>query len=192
MTACLELLHRHTGGRQRFGVGDALVPQRIELARRHERRGQARELAAQRRDARIGPVGWRAVEVPEPVHQRARQEVARRILVVGRAIEGAIGDRAYQELAGDRRAAAVARQLAGDGRDVAAGAPARDQQRARPAAQLGCVLGNPAQRRVTVLGGRRKRCSGACRSRRRRDHPCAGTCRVERIVGSRHPAQPPP
>jgi hypothetical protein len=113
MTSGLQLLGRHTGGHQRFGVSEALVPQRIELARRHESRGQALVLAAQRRDARIGAVGRRTIEVPEPVHQRARQEVARRILVVGRAIERAIGDRAYQELAGDRRAATVARQLAG-------------------------------------------------------------------------------
>src|SRR5882672_3486640 len=84
---------------QGFGVSDSLVAQRIELAGQYQRLRQALEFAAQRRDARIGSVCGRTVQVPEPVHQRARQEVARRIVIVGRAVERAVGDRAYQKLA---------------------------------------------------------------------------------------------
>src|SRR5262249_26964391 len=108
-------------------------------------------LAPERRDARIGAIGRRAIEVPEPEHQRARQEVTRRIIVVGRAVKRAIGDWAYQELACTMWATAIARQLAGDGSDVAAGAPARNHHRPRPPAQFSRVLGDPARRRVTVL-----------------------------------------
>ena len=99
MAASFKLLYRHTGGSHGFGVSDTLVAQRIELAGRHERRRQALEFAAQRRDARIGSVGRRTVQVPEPEHQRARQEVARRVVVVRRAVEPAVGDWAYQKLA---------------------------------------------------------------------------------------------
>src|SRR6266481_4055101 len=99
VAATVKLLDRHTGGSQGFGVSDTLVAQRIELAGDHQRLRQALEFAAQWRDARIGSVCGRTVQVPEPVHQRARQEVARRIVIVGRAVERAVGDRAYQKLA---------------------------------------------------------------------------------------------
>src|SRR3954465_10559201 len=113
MATRLELLDRDALSRHRFRIGDALVAQRIELAGDDESRWQAGDLAAQRRDARIGAVGRRAVEGPEPVHQGAREEVAGRIVVVGGTIEAAVGDRAYQELAGNLGSAPVARELAG-------------------------------------------------------------------------------
>ena len=193
VAARLELLDRHACRSQCFGVGDTLVTQRIELTGHHESRGQARELAAERRNARVGAIGGRAVDVPEPVHQRPRQEIARRIFVVGRTIEGAVGDRAYQKLARDLRAAAVARQLAGDGCDVAAGAPARDQNRSRHAAELGRVLGDPARRRIAVFCRGREAVFGRMTiPDTDEDHP--GTpahVAAERIVGllvTQHPA----
>ena len=57
MAARLELLDRDAGGRHCLGIGDALVAQRIELAGDDQGRRQAGDLAAQRRDARIGAVG---------------------------------------------------------------------------------------------------------------------------------------
>ena len=57
MAVRLQLLDRDACGRHRLGIGDAFVAQRIELAGRHEGRRQAGDLAAQRRDPRIGAVG---------------------------------------------------------------------------------------------------------------------------------------
>ena len=65
----LELLDRHARGSKRFRVGYAFVTQRIELAGDDERLWQILQLAAQRRDAWIGAVGGRTIDVPEPVHQ---------------------------------------------------------------------------------------------------------------------------
>jgi hypothetical protein len=96
VAASVELVDRHTRSSQRFGVSDTLVAKQIEFAGRHEGLRQALEFAAQWRDARIGSVARRTVQVPEPVHQRARQKVARRIVVVRRAVESAVGDWAHQ------------------------------------------------------------------------------------------------
>ena len=109
VAARLELLDRHTGGGQGFGVSDTLVAQRIELAGRHQCRWQALEFAAQRRDARIGAVGRRAIEVPEPVHQRARQEIAGRVFgVEGRSkVQSVTGQtRNWPEICGPPRSRA--------------------------------------------------------------------------------------
>jgi hypothetical protein len=90
MRPCSCWRDRHACGGRCFGIGDTLVTQRIELTSNDECRGQAFKFAAERRSARIRAVSGRAVDVPEPVHQRARQEVARRIFVVGWAIECAV------------------------------------------------------------------------------------------------------
>src|ERR1700751_6374474 len=71
---------------------------------------------------------------------------------VGRAVERAIGDRAHEKLASDLGPTARFRELAGHGRDIAAGAPARNQHRPRPAAELDRMVGDPARRRIAVFG----------------------------------------
>ena len=193
VAAGLDLLDRNACGCKRFRVGDTLVTQRIELAGDDERLRQIRQLAAQRRDARIGAVGGRTIDVPEPVHQRARQEIAGRIVGIGRAIERTVGDRAYQELPCDVRAAALLRQLAGHGRDIAAGAPAGDHDRTWFSAELGGVLGNPARRGVAIFCCRRESMFGRMPvSDTDEDHPGAPAhVTAERIVGllvAEHPA----
>jgi len=57
MAARLKLLDHDAGGGKRFGVCDAFVAQRIKLAGRDEGGRQARQIAAERRYARIAAVG---------------------------------------------------------------------------------------------------------------------------------------
>ena len=136
------------------GVGDALVAQRVELARDDERRRQARQVVgAQRRRLGIGPVGGIGVVVPEPLHQRRRQDVAVGVLDVRLPRHVGVGDRRQQQLADDLRPAGVARQPGDDGGEVAAGAPPGDGELAR-----GC---RRARRRARRSSRRR-------RTRRRR------------------------
>ena len=101
--------------------------------------------------------------------------------------------RTYQKLACDLWAAAVACQLAGDGRDVGAGAPARDQHGSRPAADIRRMLGDPARRRIAVLSRRRESVFGRMAiTDADDDHPAsAADVAAERIVGklvAQHPA----
>src|SRR6185437_9063019 len=88
---------------------------------------------------------------------------------------------------------AVARELTDDRRDVAASAPASDEQRPGEAAQFACVRMDPAQCCVAILSGCREtmfRCVSIANAEE--DHASTSAqVTTERLVGfliTQHPA----
>ena len=124
-----EVASVDTGGRQGLGVRRSLVAQRVELAGHDERRRQVGQIVgAQRRRLRVLPIRRIGVVIPEPAHQRRGEHVAVAVGDVRLAREVAVGHRGHQHLTGDAWTAGIARHLADDGGDVAAGAPAADRE----------------------------------------------------------------
>ena len=94
-------------------------------------------------------VGRVRVVVPEPPHESRGQDVALRRSRGRRAGEVAVGDRGEQQLAGDLAGRRRRARAGGDGRHVAAGAPAGDGELPGDAAELGGVGGDPLHARRT-------------------------------------------
>ena len=148
-----HVVHRHTGRLQLVGVRLAFVAQRIELGGQDQRGRQLREvLRVQRRRHRVGSFrGVRQVVVPEPLHAGARQQIAIGVGAVRSRIEVGVGDRIHEQLKRDRGAVSVARHLAHDRGEVAAGAVAADREFVCIAVQRRGVLGGPLRGRVAVV-----------------------------------------
>ena len=157
LPAAREIARGDPGGRECIGVGHALVAQRVELAGDDECGRQTREVArSQRRRVRALPVGRIGIVIPEPPHHACREQIAFAVLDVRRPREIAVDHGSDQHLAGDARAAGIARLLADDGGDVAARAPAAHRELSRRSAQLRGVIRDPADGGEPVVYGRRE------------------------------------
>jgi predicted nuclease of predicted toxin-antitoxin system len=119
----------HPCGGQRFRVGCPFVPERVELTHHDHGGRQPREISrSQRRSLWVCALGGLRIVIPEPLHERRRQDVAVGILAVTRSGEITVRHRRDQELPGDTGASGSARHLAHAGGNVAPSAPARDRQ----------------------------------------------------------------
>ena len=85
---------------------------------------------------------------------------------------------AQQELTGDLRASLVSRAQRGDSGDVAARAPSGDGDRRAGAAELGLVVGDPADRGERVVGGGGEAGLGCVAVVDRNDHAVAPHAQV--------------
>ena len=131
----------------RVGVQLALVAQHVVLGGDDDGGRQPGQVGgAQRRGIRMQPGrGVGRVVVPEPGHGLAgQQQVVGRILV-GRGGEVGVGDGVDQDLGRDGRAAGAGPPR-DDGREVAARAVARDDQRDLRPGDVEQVIRGPAQR----------------------------------------------
>ena len=153
---------RHAGGLELGGVGLALVAERIELGRDHQRRRQPGPVGVvQRRQAKLAAVGAGAVEVVpgEPRPSTLGQEVALAVLLDRREAQRHVGRRVDEELEGEP----ASQRMGQDRRQVAAGRVAADGDAGRVAADVGGMVEHPRgdgqgvvdRRRELVLGARR-------------------------------------
>ncbi len=117
---------RHAGRLQPPGVGLALIAQRVELRRQHQRTRQAGEIIGpQRRGVRLAAVLMPLqILSPEPLHGLAGEHISLGMGSVRRRLEVVVGSRIDQHLQGGQRRAAVAAHQADHSRQVPAGAVA--------------------------------------------------------------------
>ncbi|EEF23802.1 conserved hypothetical protein, partial [Ricinus communis] len=147
-----------------------LVAQRIVLGGQDQRRRQVLQAARlQRRRVRVGTVGGvgQVAAVGLGAGVGHVQQLRLGLDLAHRAgAQAGIEHRHHQHLAGQRRAAAVARHQRADGGQVGARLDARHQQLLAGPAQLGLVLLGPQQHGVRVLDRRREGLFGGQRVRR--------------------------
>ncbi|HEX6553856.1 MAG TPA: hypothetical protein VF026_13905 [Ktedonobacteraceae bacterium] len=144
---------------QLVGIGLPLIAQHVGLGGDDERRGEPLQLlgaGAQRRGGDLVALARVArVLLPEPHHGVAPQVVALGELVVGRGIEGRIGDRVEQQLEPNVRPPALPGQERDHRSHVAPDAVASHGETLGIQAMLLPAPGDPPHRHIALLEGRR-------------------------------------